>query len=61
MIGQNRAAAFQQSKADHDFVQQELKLQTNTDITMQIRVLTSELHRRLVEDGPATAVLRAFS
>jgi uncharacterized membrane protein len=53
MIGQNRQAAFQQAKADHDFVEQELKLQTNTDLTKQIHTLTLELHRRLVEQGDA--------
>jgi uncharacterized membrane protein len=46
MIGQNRAAAFQQAKADHDFVEQELELKTNTDLTREIHVLTTELHRR---------------
>ena len=30
MIGQNRAAAFQQAKANHDFVEQETELKTNT-------------------------------
>src|SRR6266853_6608746 len=29
MIGQNRQAAFQQAKADHDFTEQELELKTN--------------------------------
>lgn len=33
MIGQNRQASFQQAKADHDFVEQELALKTNTDLT----------------------------
>src|SRR3954454_1333963 len=28
MIGQNRAAAFQQAKANHDFVEQETELKT---------------------------------
>ena len=46
MIGQNRAAAFQQAKADHDFVEQELELKTNTELTRQVHVLTTELHRR---------------
>jgi uncharacterized membrane protein len=46
MIGQNRAAAFQQAKADHDFVEQELELKTNTDLTREIHLLTTELHRR---------------
>jgi uncharacterized membrane protein len=49
MIGQNRQAAFQQVKADHDFNEQELELKTNTDLTRSIHVLTVELHRRLVE------------
>ena len=44
MIGQNRAAAFQQAKADHDFVEQEQELHTNTDITRQIHELTKQMH-----------------
>jgi uncharacterized membrane protein len=48
MIGQNRQAAYQQAKADHDFNQQELELKTNTEITRQIHALTTELHRRVV-------------
>jgi uncharacterized membrane protein len=49
MIGQNRAAAFQQAKADHDFQEQELELKTNTQLTREIHTLTTELHRRLVD------------
>ncbi len=49
MIGQNRQAAFQQAKADHDFNEQELELKTNTELTRAIHALTLELHRRLVE------------
>ncbi len=48
MIGQNRQAAFQQAKADHDFGAQELELKTNTELTRQIHVLTTELHKRLM-------------
>jgi uncharacterized membrane protein len=48
MIGQNRAAAFQQAKADHDFIEQETELKTNTQITREIHALTIELHRRLL-------------
>jgi uncharacterized membrane protein len=48
MIGQNRQAAFQQAKADHDFVESELELKTNTELTRQIHTLTTELHRRVV-------------
>ena len=47
MIGQNRAATFQQAKADHDFVEQEMELKTNTELTRQIHVLTVEMHRRM--------------
>ena len=55
MIGQNRQAAFQRAKADHDFVESELELKTNTDLTRQIHTLTTELHRRLVTDGARDA------
>jgi uncharacterized membrane protein len=51
MIGQNRAAEFQQAKADHDFVEQETELKTNTELTREIHLLTTELHRRLVDQG----------
>ena len=51
MIGQNRQAVFQQVKAEHDFVAQELELKTNTEITKQIHTLTAELHRRLITDA----------
>jgi uncharacterized membrane protein len=44
MIGQNRAAAFQQAKADHDFVAQEQELHDNTDLTRQIHELTQQIH-----------------
>ncbi|MDQ4093477.1 MAG: DUF1003 domain-containing protein [Actinomycetota bacterium] len=50
MIGQNRQAAFLQAKADHDFNEQELELKTNTDLTRAIYTLTTELHRRLLEE-----------
>jgi uncharacterized membrane protein len=49
MIGQNRQSAFQQAKADHDFVEQELELKTNTELTRAVHALTVEIHRRLVE------------
>ncbi|VXC11755.1 DUF1003 domain-containing protein [Aeromicrobium sp. 9AM] len=50
MIGQNRQAAFQKAKAEHDFVEQELELKTNTEITRAIHTLTTELHRRIIID-----------
>src|ERR1700754_4404682 len=48
MIGQNRQAAFQQAKADHDFQESELELKTNTELTREIHRLTGELHRRVL-------------
>jgi uncharacterized membrane protein len=55
MIGQNRQAAFQQVKADHDFVSTEQELSNNTTLTKQIaelttriEQLTSEIHGEVV-------------
>ena len=48
MIGQNRSAAFQQAKADHDFVAQEQELHINTDLTRQIHDLTEQIHQQVV-------------
>ena len=53
MIGQNRAAAFQQAKANHDFVEQEQELHTNTDLTRAIHDLTQEIHTRVMADTPS--------
>jgi uncharacterized membrane protein len=53
LIGQNRQAAFQKAKADHDFNEQEVELKTNTEITRAIHALTTELHRRLVDEPDA--------
>jgi uncharacterized membrane protein len=44
MIGQNRQAAFQQQKADHDFVAQEQELKTNTDLTRAVHQMTQDIH-----------------
>ncbi len=55
MIGQNRQSAVQQAKADHDFVSQDLELRTNTEITREIHTLTSEMHRRMVQNQPGQA------
>ncbi|HVQ84289.1 MAG TPA: DUF1003 domain-containing protein [Mycobacterium sp.] len=51
MIGQNRQAAFQQARADHDYEAQDLELKTNTELTRQIQSLTEELHRHLIADS----------
>jgi uncharacterized membrane protein len=56
MIGQNRQASFQQAKADHDFNEQELELKTNTELTRAIHVLTTELHRRLIDEAGGRSV-----
>ncbi|MCA1692295.1 MAG: DUF1003 domain-containing protein [Actinobacteria bacterium] len=48
MIGQNRQAAFQQAKANHDFVEQEQELKSNTELTRAIHALTTEIHSRVV-------------
>ena len=45
MIGQNRQAAFQQTKADHEFTVQEKELDENTILTREIHRLTVELHQ----------------
>src|SRR6476646_10741153 len=56
MIGQNRQAAVQQAKADHDLVAQELELKTNTEITRAIHTLSAELHRPLLEEPGSAPV-----
>jgi uncharacterized membrane protein len=58
MIGQNRQASFQQAKADHEFNEQELELKTNTELTRAIHVLTTELHRRLIDESGGQPVNR---
>jgi len=52
MIGQNRQAAFQQAKADHDFIEQEQELKTNTDITRAIHELAKQIHASVVISHP---------
>ena len=48
MIGQNRQSSFQQAKADHDFLEQEQELKTNTELTRAIHALATEIHSRVV-------------
>jgi uncharacterized membrane protein len=52
MIGQNRQASFQQAKADHDFVEQEQELKTNTELTRAVHALAVEI-RSLLPAEPA--------
>ena len=47
MIGQNRQAAYQQAKADHDFTTSEQELQLNTELTQAIHEMTEELHGQI--------------
>jgi uncharacterized membrane protein len=54
-IGQNRQTTFQQAKADHDFLEEEQELKTNTELTRAIHRLTSELHERVVGTDPTVA------
>src|SRR5450631_3891430 len=52
MIGQNRQAAFQQAKADHDYAEEESMLKENTDLTRSIHLLTQQVHEKVL--GPAS-------
>src|SRR4029078_263467 len=56
MIGQNRQAAFQQAKADHDYTEEQLHLKTTPELPRAIHTLPLELHRRLVEEPPARPI-----
>jgi len=60
MIGQNRQAAFQQEKADHDYGDVNRLLMENTDLTRAIHQLTKEVHEHLfaVDAAPARASSR---
>jgi uncharacterized membrane protein len=51
MIGQNHQAAFQQAKADHEYLMGEQELKLNTELTRAIHELTSEVHERIVGDA----------
>jgi len=52
MIGQNRQAAFQQAKADHDYGDVNRLLVENTDLTRAIHELTREVHDHLFGTAP---------
>lgn len=58
MIGQNRQASFQQAKADHDFVEQELQLRDNTEMTRAIHELSKQIYA-IVRTGPETSAAPA--
>jgi uncharacterized membrane protein len=48
MIGQNRQAAFQQAKSDHDYQDVNTLLTENTNLTRAINQMTEELHIHLL-------------
>ena len=50
MIGQNRQAAFQQAKADHDYHDLNQMEGLNTDLTKEIHQLTLEIHQRVLAE-----------
>ena len=52
MIGQNRQAELQKDKADHDFIEQELELKANTQLTREIESLVIDLKRLVEESQP---------
>ncbi len=52
MIGQNRQAAFQQRKADHDFVVAERELHDSAEGVKSLETLTREIHAVVVRSGP---------
>jgi uncharacterized membrane protein len=51
MIGQNRQAAYQQAKAEHDFNTSEQELHSNTDLTKAIHDLTQQIHAKIVTNA----------
>jgi uncharacterized membrane protein len=57
MIGQNRQAAYQQAKADHDFVANEQELKTNTELTQAIHKMTEQLHGQICLGRPAASTI----
>jgi uncharacterized membrane protein len=52
LIGQNRQAAFQEAKADHDYETVDRLLEENTVLTRAIHELTEDLHARVVDGSP---------
>src|SRR3954466_648554 len=48
MIGQNRQAAFQETKADHDYEHIDQLLAENTQLTRLVHQLTQDLHQHVL-------------
>jgi uncharacterized membrane protein len=55
MIGQNRQAAFQQAKADHDYGDINTLLVENTELTLVIHDLTEQLATHVLSPGTPPA------
>jgi uncharacterized membrane protein len=55
MIGQNRQAAFQQQKADHDFIAQEQELKSNTDLVRSVHQMTRDIYAIVSSPHPHNA------
>ena len=51
MIGQNRQAALEQAKADHDYTDVNKLLVENTELTRSIHGLTEDVHTILFSDA----------
>jgi uncharacterized membrane protein len=51
MIGQNRQAAFQQTKSDRDYQDVNTLLVENTNLTRAINQMTEELHQHVLGGG----------
>ena len=52
MIGQNRQAAFQRAKADHDFLSEGKELRGNSEMTRTIESLVREIHDTVGAGAP---------
>jgi uncharacterized membrane protein len=53
MIGQNRQAALEQAKADHDYLDVNRLLVENTELTRSIHAVTEDVHAILVSGAAA--------
>ena len=55
LIGQNRQSSFQQAKADHDFMEEERELRTNSELTRAIHALATEILRSVATESKPSA------
>jgi uncharacterized membrane protein len=54
LMGQNRQAAFQQAKADHDFLEAEKELRINTELTRDLHDVLLEMRSHVVATDDAS-------